>query len=254
MVRTELRKFLSAIQFLTRLPVPRDLNPSDDELAGSIKYFPAVGLILGCFIGLLAYSLELLNHSRQFISLCSITALLLLTGAFHEDGLADSLDGLGGAFDPVRKLEIMKDSRIGTYGGIGLILLLLFRLELWHHPAKLLWLFLPISFMWARLSSLVLVKTLRYVSTGSNNKPMITAIKRSDLLITSFFTGVVTWILVGPKMTFAIFALNAFILFLSQRFLKRQVGGYTGDLLGAVNIVTELSTIFLLGKFFIVSI
>jgi adenosylcobinamide-GDP ribazoletransferase len=245
---------LTAFQFLTRLPIPRNLNPSANELAGSIKYFPAVGLILGCFLGLLAYSLELLKHSQQFTSLCSITALLLLTGAFHEDGLADSLDGLGGAFDPVKKLEIMKDSRIGTYGGIGLILILLFRLELWQHPAKLLWLFLPVSFMWARFSSLVLVKTLNYVSTGSNNKPMITAIKQSDLLITAFFTVVMTWILIGAKITFEIIALNAFILFLSQRFLKRQVGGYTGDLLGAVNIVTELSTMYLLGKFFVVNL
>jgi adenosylcobinamide-GDP ribazoletransferase len=248
MVVAEVRMLLTALQFLTRLPVPRTLNPTPSELSGSIKYFPVVGCILGVFIACCAYALEFYHNSPQLTTLCTITVALLLTGAFHEDGLADSMDGLGGAFEPAKKLEIMKDSRIGTYGGIGLMLILLFRLELWQHPAKLLLLFLPISLMWARYSSLILVKILNYVSTGSHNKPMITAIRQSELLIASLCTLVITLSLLGPKVTLEILVLNAFILFVSQRFLKKQVGGYTGDLLGAVNIVIELFTMYLLGR------
>ena len=117
----EVALYLSAHQFLTRLPAPAWIGWSDDRLARAAKWFPAVGLVLGGMTGLLWVGFAMVIPPALAAGL-ALVALLLLTGGLHEDGLADCCDGLGGGTTRARALEIMRDSRIGAYGALGLLL------------------------------------------------------------------------------------------------------------------------------------
>ena len=99
MMISQLRQFLTAIQFLTRLPVPRHLNPSTEEFTGSAKYFPLVGIILGVILVSFHLGLGKLGLKPEIIPIILLGAAFLITGGFHEDGWADTFDGIGGAFD-----------------------------------------------------------------------------------------------------------------------------------------------------------
>jgi adenosylcobinamide-GDP ribazoletransferase len=122
-LRSEWQLFLLALSWFTRLPVPRELGWSPKRFAESARYYPLVGALVG-LVGALVYALAARWLPTLPALLLSLLATLRLTGAFHEDGLADSADGLGGGSSPERVLEIMKDSRIGSYGSLALILAL----------------------------------------------------------------------------------------------------------------------------------
>jgi adenosylcobinamide-GDP ribazoletransferase len=118
-VRRELEYFFGAVRFFTRLPVPAWVGHSAETLNHSARYFTLVGLIVGLHrrAGL---SCSLPSSSRSTLAvLLSMATTLLVTGAFHEDGWADMVDGFGGGWTRERTLEIMKDSRIGSYGAIA---------------------------------------------------------------------------------------------------------------------------------------
>src|SRR4028118_1536958 len=122
-MKKELRIFFTAMMFLTRLPVPKLTDHSSEYLEKSSKYFPLIGWIVG------AISCGTFLAFYQFLSieislLASIIAGILTTGAFHEDGFADVCDAFGGGWTKEKILEIMKDSRLGTYGTVGLIAIL----------------------------------------------------------------------------------------------------------------------------------
>ena len=114
---------LLAVQFLTRLPVPASAGFTPERLTAATRYYPLVGALIGGLVAVV-YGVALLAWPPLVAVILSIAASLLLTGAFHEDGLADMFDGVGGGLTRERALEIMKDSRIGTYGAAALILAL----------------------------------------------------------------------------------------------------------------------------------
>src|ERR1700741_4530214 len=116
--RRQLNIFLAAVMFLTRLPVGRFHEFREEEVASSTIYFPIVGALVGLAGG---FALLMSAVLPSFLAvLISMLVTICLTGALHEDGLADSADGLIGGQDPQRRLEIMKDSRIGAYGALAL--------------------------------------------------------------------------------------------------------------------------------------
>ena len=115
--------FWAAVMFYTRIPVPSSASFSDQILNQSRKYFPLIGLFVGSFACLVL----LITHKFLPLSVCiglSIVVTILLTGSFHEDGFADCCDGFGGGWDKAQVLSIMKDSRVGTYAVVGLVLLI----------------------------------------------------------------------------------------------------------------------------------
>lgn len=121
------RRFRLALMFLTRLPVPIDPAPEASEIAEAGDMFPVVGALIGAATGAVFWGLASLGLPPLVAAATALAAQLLLTGALHEDGLADMADGFGGGFTRARKLEIMRDSRLGTYGGAALMLSLLAR-------------------------------------------------------------------------------------------------------------------------------
>ena len=121
--RRELEYFFGALRFFTRLPVPAWVGHSPAALNHSARYFPLVGLVVG-LLGALVFAFASFFLPKTLAVLLAMAATLLATGAFHEDGWADMVDGFGGGWTRERTLEIMKDSSIGSYGTIALALML----------------------------------------------------------------------------------------------------------------------------------
>src|SRR5258708_7033619 len=123
------RHFLIAVQFLTRIPIPKSIEVNEGDIGQAAAYFPVVGVIVGVCYCVFLFGLTFsLPVSTAVIGVLIVTAVL--TNGFHEDGLADSFDGFGGGWDKENILRIMRDSRIGTFGGLSLILLILAKYNL----------------------------------------------------------------------------------------------------------------------------
>src|SRR6185503_748131 len=122
------RRFFIALQFLTRLPVPRSLNSSETDIGKAAAFFPLVGVMVGGSAALVFVVLQRVLPQPASV-FCAIVFAAFITNGFHEDGLADSFDGFGGGWTKDRVLEIMRDSRIGTYGTLALIFVILGKLN-----------------------------------------------------------------------------------------------------------------------------
>jgi adenosylcobinamide-GDP ribazoletransferase len=250
----ELRLVFVALQFLTRVPVPRWVGFEPRWLNDCVRWFPLVGLGVGAVAGLVLWAASQLWPPLVAAAL-SLTATLVLTGAFHEDGLADTFDALGGAVPRERALQIMKDSRIGSYGAAALVLVLLLRVLL---PATLLaqgrspaWavLALLLAHLFGRCAAVGVMATLPYAGDAEHAKakPLATAVQAGALLpaiggsvlLTGLAAATVAWgfdvapgRLAAAALFTAVLAAIAVVLCM-RRWLKRRLGGYTGDTLGA---------------------
>jgi len=243
-MRNEGATFLLAVQFLTRLPVRSEGIYTAERMAASVRYYPLVGCLVGSLMALV-FSLALLVFSQLIAILLSIAAGVLITGGFHEDGLADTADGIGGGSTRERSLEIMRDSRLGAYGTLALVLALLLKIALLHEQGSG---FIPTTLIAAhglsRASSLIVVISSRYVRDEGTGKPVAQAMSKGSIL-TIFLTS----ILVICGCGYFGLALPAIALGLvgivvghcaTRAVFEKKLGGYTGDTLGAVQQVSEL--------------
>lgn len=242
MLRRELEYFFGAIRFFTRLPVPAWVGHSAEALNHSARYFPAVGLLVGG-IGALVYLGALQLWPQPVAVLLSMAATIYATGAFHEDGLADTVDGLGGGWDKLRILEIMKDSRVGSYGVVATLLALLGKFTL---LAALDSAQVPFALLaghaLSRFCAVVLLAGMDYVREDrqSKSKPLATRLSGGALLFAALVVlGALALLPVAKALAGC--ALAALVtLWLAAKF-KRWLGGYTGDCLGATQQVAEIA-------------
>ncbi|MEX1667943.1 adenosylcobinamide-GDP ribazoletransferase [Zhongshania guokunii] len=239
--RYEWQVLLLAVGFLTRLPVPADPDFSEDKLNGASRYFPLVGL----FVGVLAagvYGAALAVFANSLIAiLLSMVASILITGSFHEDGFADSCDGFGGGWRSEDVLRIMKDSRIGTYGTVGLISILALKAaSLDAMPtssvlaAALLW-----GHVFSRWVSTSYLLDLNYVRGEGKSKPLATTMPLRHWL----YSGVPLLpllMLIDFNSLIALVAMSLLFRLVFAAYLRRRIGGYTGDALGAAQQVVEI--------------
>jgi adenosylcobinamide-GDP ribazoletransferase len=244
MIRREAALVATALTFLTRLPLVARWSSADPAaLNASLRYFPLCGALVGALLALV-YSSALSLWPPPIAALLTLSAGLALTGAFHEDGLADTADGLGGSFERARKLEIMRDSRIGSYGAAALIVLLLGK---WSALAELDSTVaigaLITAHTLARASSLLLISALPYARDEGRNKPIAAGIGRGSLLIGIASAGLLTLVSSPlPTALVALFVLTA-VCILSGGLYRQQLGGLTGDTLGATNQLVELGVL-----------
>jgi adenosylcobinamide-GDP ribazoletransferase len=235
--------FLLAVQFLTRLPVPASAGFTPERLTAATRFYPLVGALIG---GLVAgvYALALLLWPPMVAVLLSIAAGLALTGAFHEDGLADMFDGVGGGLTRERALEIMKDSRIGTYGAAALILALALKAAaLAAMPPLAVILALVAGHGLSRFSAVLVIATSSYVRDHGTAKPVAEGVSRQSLLIATASALVLLLALAwGLGISPALLGLAGLALghWGMRRVFERKLGGYTGDCLGAVQQGSEL--------------
>jgi adenosylcobinamide-GDP ribazoletransferase len=243
----ELRLFFVALQFFTRVPVPAWVGFTPEWLNRSARYFPAVGLCVGAVAAGVFRAAEGLFPTAVAAGL-SMSATLLLTGGFHEDGLADTCDGLGGAVDRERALAIMKDSRIGSYGALGLLMVLgLKAATLTALPSPLAVPALLLGHCASRAAAVGVMACLAYAGDAEHAKakPLVQRIATTDAALALAWPGAAAVALAAwqPAWIAAIatgLALVVAITLSAVRWLRRRIGGYTGDTLGAVQQVAEL--------------
>lgn len=231
----------TAVVFLTRIPVPWHIPDMEARLPRATPWFPLVGLLIGLIGAAVWLAVDALA-GRVLASIAAVAATAFATGAFHEDGLADTFDGLGGSHLRERALEIMKDSRVGTYGALVLMLVLLGRVVALAELHMLAPAALVGAHALARWSSLPLIRALPYArAEGGTGKPFAGGVSREGLAVASAVTAVATLALWGADAMAAWLAAIAVTLLLGAWF-RRRLGGITGDTLGAVNQFVELAT------------
>jgi adenosylcobinamide-GDP ribazoletransferase len=248
-MRREIRVFFTAIMFLTRLPVPRWTDHSPEYLREAPRYFPAVGWIVGGFSGL-AYWLFAHFISVDIGVAASMITGMLVTGCFHEDGFADVCDGMGGGWTKEKILMIMKDSRIGAYGAIGLISILGTKFLL----LKAIPFFIPAvvtAHSVSRLMPVLVMKAGVYAADPDQSKarPLAGASISGTTLIVAIVVSVAPFLLlpvfppIGRALAyFLIVLLSALaVTYKMYRWFFKWIGGYTGDCLGAIQQVTEIT-------------
>lgn len=242
MIRRFFVQLATAFTFMTRFPLVARWSSGDAaDLAASARFFPVVGYAIG---GLAAAVYYYSAHvfSLPVAALLAVIALPLLTGAFHEDGLGDTADGLGGAFDPKRKLEIMRDSRIGTYGTVALLGLFLLRWQLFLEiPLKIVFLTLISAHVIARWSTVLLGWMMPYVREGASNKPVAEGMKGREFLFATAFACL--WLFADWQLHALSMIVAVLISCVAAAWFRRQIGGVTGDTLGAANIAVEIGVL-----------
>jgi adenosylcobinamide-GDP ribazoletransferase len=250
-MKKEIRIFFTALMFLTRLPVPRFTDHAPEYLEKAAKYFPLIGWIVG------GISVFFLLFCYRFLSidlavLASIIAGILTTGAFHEDGFADTCDAFGGGWTKEKILEIMKDSRLGTYGVTGLVLILAAKFLLLRelvafvvnnslHSYVSLTGIVLLAHSFSRLMPVFLIQTSTYVFAKDKTKSKPLASRKLGAIeaLVAIFLGAFPLMLL-PPFAFVIVIPILLSAYLMRRYFQKWIGGYTGDCLGATQQISEL--------------
>jgi adenosylcobinamide-GDP ribazoletransferase len=254
----QLRACAAAITFLTRIPVgfiPHDAT----DLPAAGTYFPLVGLLVGG-AGAVAFALAAMLWPPTLAVILSVSFTVWLTGAFHEDALADALDGFGGGWDRAQVLAIMKDSRVGSYALVGVVLVLGAKIAALHGIFDAA----PIDHRLAgagtlsvgkalvaahvlgRWSSVALIADHEYVRAtgpgdrGGTGRPFAGTVTRTRLAISTAIALLIT-IAVLERATLAVVVVAGVVVWLAGRYFERRIGGITGDALGAANQLVELA-------------
>lgn len=241
-LRQEAESFLGAVRFFTRLPVPAWVGHSTEGLNQSARYFPLVGALVGA-LGAAAYVLSSLVFPLGLSVLISMVVTVLITGAFHEDGFADAVDGFGGGWEKAQILTIMKDSRIGSYGALGLVLILMIKFQaLLALSATVIVVALIAAHAISRGCAVALIFALDYVREDetARAKPLANKMDAQGLALAAGF-ALMPALFLPWKAALAGVVLAAITTSLAARYFKRRIGGYTGDCLGATQQVTEVA-------------
>ncbi len=264
-----IRHYLLAIQFFTRIPVTGRLAAwvgySPEMLRASAAHFPGVGVLIGALVAVLTAVLLVFLPQASPVSPLVAAVLgtvfsVMLTGAFHEDGLADIADGLGGSQNRERALEIMKDSRVGAFGAIAVALVLLVKVSLLaligdvNPEAMVVGIF--VAHVASRTFPLLLIRLLPHVGdvAGSKSKPLADQISGLSLFIAFLwlFMALAGVFIDYDAIDLIVPMLTASIAFLYMwRLFAKRLQGFTGDCLGATQQVCEVA--FYLGLAFSLS-
>ncbi|MCU4674648.1 adenosylcobinamide-GDP ribazoletransferase [Catenovulum sp. 2E275] len=244
LIKQEINLFAIALTFFSRIPSPVTIDFSAQNLSRANRYFALVGWILGGLVALV-FSIANLVFSDAISLWLAMAASLLLTGCFHEDGLADMADGFGGGYTLEKKLNIMKDSRLGTYGASILIFALagkfLLLAELLNYQLNAIWLYLPFAYALSRTVAASLIFDMQYQSEDltSKSKPLANQQSLTELmiLIVSILPAIF-WLATEPL--FAVIICMILFRWCFKAYLQRQIQGYTGDCLGAAQQIAEL--------------
>ena len=252
-LQRELRLWLLALQFFTRVPVPAWVGWSPQAMNASARHYPAVGLLVGAWSAAVFVVAQALWPPAVAVGL-AMAAGIWLTGGFHEDGLADTCDGLGGAVPREKALAIMKDSRLGSYGALGLFAVLglkaaaLHGLAVAQGPAGVVPALL-FAHAASRAEAVALLRLLPYAGDPEHAKakPMAMQVSGAGWLAALGWVALLAfalWTWRGEAVLAPMAAAALGVLLLGAwcaRWYRRRLGGYTGDTLGAAQQLTELA-------------
>jgi adenosylcobinamide-GDP ribazoletransferase len=252
-MKKELHIFFTALMFYTRIPCPKNIDHHPDYLNKASRYFPLIGWIVGT-ISFSVYYLSASVFTSETAIILSMIAGILTTGAFHEDGFADVCDGFGGGWTKEKILVIMKDSAIGAYGAIGLVLLFLLKFRAlsdvlyqseivnFQSSIKNLLLFVAAHSV-SRLAAVSIVFTHNYSreDASSKSKPIAQSYTWREVLGALFFGLLPLFILSFFHWQLILALIPVFLTrFFMARYFQKWIDGYTGDCLGATQQVGEV--------------
>jgi adenosylcobinamide-GDP ribazoletransferase len=241
-VRTELRAFAAAVTLLTRLPLGKRIVVDEHDVARSLAWLPLVGVALG---GALALATRLLEGRLDDgpVAVLIVAAWALATGAIHLDGLADSADSLG-AHDRDQRLAIMRDPRLGSFGVLALVFVILLKVTLvaavlarGHH----LWL-LAIPAV-ARAAASAVSAALPYAREQGTGAAMIGTGSRLERLAVALATAMVVALACARLRGLLAVGAAALVAIVVARLAQRRIGGLTGDVLGATIELAECAAL-----------
>ena len=244
--------FFLAVSFLTRIPIP-DVLKFENELMSAAWSFSLIGALLGFLCGSIAWVLLYLNIPIGIVAFLTVGSMILLTGGIHEDGLADMADGVGGGKSADEKIAIMRDSQIGTYGALSLIFMLGMKVTaidiiLNNHTILVCIISLVISGALSRLSMVTVAFLFENASkTGLGHfagKPTLNSIVMPLIILT-----LISLLLLPILKLIIIILLCVLTTIVIGKFSKQQIGGYTGDILGATQVVSEVVILIYLATY-----
>jgi adenosylcobinamide-GDP ribazoletransferase len=247
-IRYQWQLFCLALMFFSQIPVPKNLPYSEKRMNSANRYFSLVGIVIGLLVALSFYLFDHFFSTDIAILLAMITSVFI-TGAFHEDGLADMADGMGGGYSPEKRLTIMKDSRIGTYGTVTLVLSLLLKFQLLVELEQFSLFMIAVVFAYAmsRAFAASLIFDTPYVvdDDSSKSKPIASQQSGHDLVILlaiAFLPSILfPWFFDDFWSLLVAIVVMLFLLRIAfRKWLISKIAGFTGDCLGAAQQVSEL--------------
>jgi adenosylcobinamide-GDP ribazoletransferase len=251
-LHAQLQYYCTALSFLTRIPLPQWAIINADTLRQAVRYFPLVGATIGV-LAALVFALSYVVLPLPVALLLSLLATLCLTGALHEDGLADYCDGLGGGSDKGAVLAIMKDSRLGSYGVLGLGLVIALKITaLAAMTAPQIVVALVVGHAWSRLFAISFMIDYSYIGDISGNsvypskipalaaplQPLAFGLALLTVLPLAWFISLVQCLLIVVGLSLLRIGV--------ARLLQQRLGGYNGDCLGAAQQLAEVLIYLLL--------
>jgi len=243
-MRRLVQRFLGAVAFMTRLPVPHSVQSLPNGLSSSAVFFPIVGLVVSA-------GAIVVNHlfsrfvAHDVVIVFVLVFLVAITGGFHEDALADAADGFGGGWDKEQILTIMRDSRVGSFGALAIALALLARFVfLTHIPPLRLDNYLVAGEVTCRWTALPLAFFLSPARQQSGQGAQVAGkITTLSLITGTLMTAVIVGLALGMKALWVGLA-AVVVTGASGAYYRRRIGGITGDCLGATNQLTEVAVYF----------
>ncbi|PWC13440.1 adenosylcobinamide-GDP ribazoletransferase [Brenneria corticis] len=240
-----LRLFLATLQFMTRIPVPERWTQGLDmrQYVRGIVGFPVIGLIVGGLAGAVFMALTPWS-GVPLAALGYVLALALITGGFHLDGLADTCDGVFSARPREKMLEIMRDSRLGTNGGLALIFIVVAKVlvvsELALRGVSMLALLTAASVA-GRSAIVLLMYRQRYAREGQGLGNLYIGRVSGGQALATLLGGALLVGLLGHIQALTAFGVTLVLVWLLGVYLRRRLGGQTGDTLGAAAELGELA-------------
>lgn len=258
-LQAEWRACIAAFTFLTRIPAYHLARHDASDLPASSAYFPLVGVVVAAVGGLAYLGAASLWPAPLAVVVC-VASTVWITGAFHEDAAADSFDGFGGGWSREQVLAIMKDSRVGSYALVGVVLLLLARIGALStiavassdsREADAVFRALIAGHVLGRWSGLPLIWRYPYVrptdegGRSSAGKPFVGGVTVGRAIAATVLAFAIVFAAIGSKALIVV-GVAVVVMALGGRYAHRRIGGISGDVLGAVNQFVELSTYLVL--------
>lgn len=244
-----MRDFITCLEFLTRIRFSNRTEWRDEDFSRSVPYFPLVGLVIGVVLALVNYGLLYIESPIFLRATLLLFAEIIITGGLMYDGFMDTTDGVFSARNRERMLEIMKDSRVGSNAVLGIIVLVLLKLSAYIElPGySLTWVLLTMSVA-TRTFMVVYIVNFPYARKEGIGK-MFTKYAKPHYSVIAFLLGIL--IIGSYGLNYLLISVLSFLLAVTIAFyLKKQLGGLTGDTYGALtecgNVIYLLIAVFLL--------